>query len=154
MKHYQHILCLIDFSPASNEALVRASWLRDITGASLTVAHFVQPYPVPTYAFAIVDGIPNLIEEAKKHTAETLEKYGVENVVTVVEDNAVRQGITALINQSDIDLIVIGRHGEHSLADKLLGSTSHYVINNATCDVIVTHETTKCQPVGGDNPVF
>lgn len=152
MKHYQHILCLTDFSPASEKALNRADWLRDVTGAKLTLAHFFQIITAP-YAMGVINVDPQLFEKVKLHAEKTLTAHGLTNVTMVLEDKTVRTGITELLATSNIDLIVVGRHGSHSLSEKLLGSTSHYVINHATCDVMVVHEPTKHKPVGGNNPI-
>lgn len=141
MKHYQHILCLTDFSPASAKGLERAGWLSEITDARLTLAHFVAPFIIPEYALGTIETSNNALEEAKAQAQKTLQVHRLMNATLHVEEKNTRLGITEFLAQSDVDLIIMGRHGTHSLAEKLVGSTSHYVINHAACDVIVVQES-------------
>lgn len=152
MKHYQHILCLTDFSAASTKGLERAGWLRDITEARLTLAHFVEPLIIPEYAMGTIADNNNGLEEAKAQAHKTLKLHGLTNVTLHVEEKNTRLGITEFLAQSDVDLIIMGRHGTHSLAEKLVGSTSHYVINHAACDVMVVQESAVTESINEVKP--
>ena len=151
MKYYQHILCLTDFSPASAKGLERAGWLSEITDARLTLAHFVAPFIIPEYALGTIETSNNALEEAEAQAQKTVQAHGLMNVTLHVEEKNTRLGITEFLAQSDVDLIIMGRHGTHSLAEKLVGSTSHYVINHAACDVMVVQESVATEHISKIN---
>lgn len=46
-----------------------------------------------------------------------------------------REEIIRIAEQENVDLIVVGSHGEHGLA-LLLGSTANSVLHYAKCDVL------------------
>ena len=43
-------------------------------------------------------------------------------------------------NEQAIDLMVVGSRGRGDLASLVLGSTSHRVVNHASCDVLIARE--------------
>ncbi len=140
MSLYQHILCTTDFSTASDKALKQAIDLREITGAKLTLIHCVEPLVVPNYAFSYIDVSNEVIKEGKKQMVELVKKHHLHDVDTIVESKSARSGIIEFAENLKVDLIIMGRRGQHDLLDRVLGSTTHYVINHATCNVLITQE--------------
>ena len=51
--------------------------------------------------------------------------------------------VTDYAEANDIDLIVMGTRDKHGIFDRLLGSVSIVTIKEATCPVILIHESTK-----------
>nr|WP_283805073.1 universal stress protein [Lentilactobacillus rapi] len=77
----------------------------------------------------------NIIEEAKKY----VDSQGVKFETAVDIGNP--KNIIAHIypDQHDIDLIVIGKSGVDALNRVLIGSTTAYVVRNATTKVLVVN---------------
>jgi nucleotide-binding universal stress UspA family protein len=59
-------------------------------------------------------------------------------VETIVEIKRAREGIAELVDSLNIDLVVMGRHGHHAVMEHLLGSTTHNIINQVCCNVLIT----------------
>ena len=48
------------------------------------------------------------------------------------------QAILDYVKKNEIDLLVLGKHPRNRLEEYLVGSTVHYAINEAECDVMIT----------------
>jgi nucleotide-binding universal stress UspA family protein len=73
------------------------------------------------------------LEEARAIVAET---SGVEPETIEAVGNPAAE-IIAAAEARDVELIVIGRHGQHTVARFLMGSVADRVVRHATCDVLV-----------------
>ena len=54
------------------------------------------------------------------------------------ERDELYQAILEYVRKFDIDLLVLGKHPRNRLEEYLVGSTVHYAINEAECDVLIT----------------
>ncbi|MBS1118431.1 MAG: hypothetical protein H6Q90_659 [Deltaproteobacteria bacterium] len=137
---FKKILCPVDFSPCSRDALRTAAQLAREWSASLVVAHVWQPSQwsfgelAPDVIQAAVDA-----EQAELRNAEMLAK---ELGVRVVEPRFLTgspwdQLVTAVRNDPEIDLIVMGTHGRTGLKHVVMGSVAEKVVRHAPCAVLV-----------------
>ena len=55
-----------------------------------------------------------------------------------VEIGIPHQAILQYVKNNEIDLLVLGKHPRNRLEEYLVGSTVHYAINEAECDVMIT----------------
>lgn len=142
MAIYKHILIAIDFSENSVKALKKALELAAESQAKIELIHVVDIPIYPVLEDVAVMGMPGLWDDeiATKLMALSTEKlrhiadkYSIEDY-KVVEGTASSQ-ITVIAKANHVDLIVMGFHGLSGLR-KLIGSTTHTVINNAPCDVL------------------
>lgn len=142
MAIYKHILIAIDFSENSVKALKKALELAAESQAKIELIHVVDIPIYPVLEDVAVMGMPGLWDDeiATKLMALSTEKlrhiadkYAIEDY-KVVEGTASSQ-ITVIAKANHVDLIVMGFHGLSGLR-KLIGSTTHTVINNAPCDVL------------------
>lgn len=135
------VLVPIDFSPASEKALVYAQVLCKEFGAKLTVLHVVEPIPEVTARSAmLVMESDKVVGRSKKHLEEVLHALGLG--AGLVEKALVRVGrsyfeITEAARTLKADLIVISTHGRTGLKHVLLGSTAERVVRYAPCPVLV-----------------
>jgi universal stress protein A len=145
MKIYKNILCAIDFSLSSEESLEQAIYLSDAFSTNLTLVHYIEPVIMTDYGYGYGAGCQALEEEqlnaGKKKVKQLLSTYELKGVDTIVEVKRAREGIVELVESLNIDLVVMGRHGHHSIMEHLLGSTTHNVINQVGCNVLITQES-------------
>lgn len=152
MKKVSQILFPIDFSTTSNNAFRYALWFADKYGASIKMIHIVQPEVEPL-------DFPVMVAQATKQkmdAAKALMKSLVDTSLTQLQtthqikdipnvQSDIKVGIPSLLiseiaRQDDIDLIIMGTQGVHSVFDRLFGSVTTATIRNAPCSVLVIPE--------------
>jgi universal stress protein A len=139
----QKILCAIDFSSHSRDALREAAeWARAAQG-SLTLIHVIDP---PRYLF--LDGFlaySTFIEQARAHADEQLATWIEETrgpaapapVASIVAEGAAWAAIVDAARDGNYDLVVVGTEGRTGLSRALLGSVAERVVRHAHCPVLV-----------------
>jgi len=140
MPVYQHILAAVDLGEHSAKVLQQAAAMAQLCEAELTVLYVVN-YTFSTdmdYVIPPEDELESkLIETAKKKLQDLLEREALTSGVrTIVISGRPKVEIARIAEMEKADLIVLGAHGRHGLAG-LLGSTSHRVLSQATCNVMV-----------------
>ena len=136
------ILCPVDFSEPSREAVHYAADLAEQFGAELLL---LSVYHVPGYAMP--DGVlvagPEALTEIADDVDRQLEvmraeavRRGATNVATESAMGAPHQEIIRVAREGACDLIVIGTHGRTGLKHVLLGSTAEKVVRTAPCPVL------------------
>ena len=133
----------INGSDVSTAALVRALDEAERSGSTLRVVHV---WPTPVW----IGGLPGMVLPAAPST-EVLEAAAKELVATAVE-GARNAATTATVVQSvrhgaaghelvaaamHADLLVMGGRGHGLVAGALLGSVTSYVLQHATCSVML-----------------
>lgn len=142
MAVYQHILIAIDFSENSVKALKKALQLAADSNARVELIHVVDIPIYPVLEDAAVMGLPgiwdneiaaNLMALSTEKLKRIADEYSIENYKAI--EGVPGSEITVIAKANQADLIVMGFHGLSGLR-KLIGSTTHSVINNAPCDVL------------------
>ncbi len=142
MAIYKHILIAIDFSENSVIALKKAQQLAAESQAKIELIHVVDIPIYPVLEDVAVMGMPGLWDDevATNLMALSTEKlklladeYGIEDYKTI--EGIASSEITVIAKENQADLIVMGFHGLSGLR-KLIGSTTHSVLNSAPCDVL------------------
>lgn len=139
------ILVPIDLSPSSKKLCSAARAFADETRGQLVLLHVMQPPPVTMNEFSAIDaaqlsvalaagektGSRRLAQFAARisprtRAAKTLHRIGSPVIVILEEAKKLKA-----------DYIVIGSHGHSALHDLVLGSTTHGVLKDARCPVLV-----------------
>ena len=140
---YRSVLVPVDFSEASLPALQMARAVAP--RARLVVMH---AYEAPFEGKLRVAGVEDrylqeyrehALAEAQAQMADLCERAGLPrhgNYQAFVHGPAVRR-ILEQVDDSDSDLIVMGRQGQSRIEDLLLGSVSRRVLADADTDVLV-----------------
>jgi nucleotide-binding universal stress UspA family protein len=137
------ILCPIDFSDCSREAMRTAIKVAAESGASLTLMHV---WHFPAYAFAAEAPVPaELIQEVAADAERQLARWagdarelGAERLSTaLVQGVPWDRVVDALQRDAGYDLAVVGTHGRTGLKHVLLGSVAEKVVRHAPCPVLV-----------------
>jgi nucleotide-binding universal stress UspA family protein len=144
MPVWKKILCAIDFSPPSRDALLQAAELAASSDAELLLLH-VQEVPavraglgmMPSpseapYEIALGEAWKQL--EHSGGNAEALAKARVP--VQMVQGRAADE-IVRIAREKQVDVIVVGTHGRTGLSRAALGSVAELVVRRAACSVVV-----------------
>lgn len=140
---FHKIMCPVDFSPGSREALVAAAELARDANAALVLAHVWEPSQwaiggefqlAPQVIQEMVDSEEAELAKWKAHAKE----LGVKEVATRFLTGAPwDQIVSAARDDRAIDLIVMGTHGRTGLKHVLLGSVAEKTVRHAPCPVLV-----------------
>jgi universal stress protein A len=147
---FKKVLCPVDFSDSSREAMRRAADLVNVTGGSLTLFHVVH-VPLAAYAenVSMMPGAgPELTQELGAKAEQSLaewkrraEEMGVKNVTTkVVAGVPWTMIVEALEADRAYDLVVMGTHSRTGLGRVLLGSVAERVVRHAPGAVLVVRQ--------------
>lgn len=148
MKPFEKILCPVDFSEFSVNALQYAVAFAKRWNAHLLTLHVV-PDLVKTVGYLERHTSPGfnvtLAAEARKEIEEFVPLYVPEEIK---ETRAVQVGsppelISQTADQEKVDLIIMGTHGRTGIERFLLGSVSHKVLHKSAVPVILVGKKTR-----------
>jgi nucleotide-binding universal stress UspA family protein len=150
---YRRILCAVDFSEASLEALSEAAALARDAEGTLTVIHVVEP--LPDYVPA-VPGIPltdydrRVPEPVRTRLQEvTLEAArGLRAVREIATAGRPHEEILRAAAEDGAALIVIGVEGRGVVDIAFFGSTANRVLRGASCPVLTSGHKAKGKSQG------
>jgi universal stress protein A len=142
MPEIRRILCPVDFSSTSREAMRFAADLAQRFGASMTLLHV---YPVPGYVLpeGFLTAGPDVLAEVEERTHASLaewqaevHKIGVTEVeIATAMGNAASEIVRHAV-EDKADMVVMGTHGRTGLAKLVLGSVADKVVRMAGCPVL------------------
>lgn len=151
---FRKILCALDFSETSTEALRVAVRLAIEDGSELVIAHawYLDPTAFAGEYFYPAALIDELTADAKRALAETTkqaESWGATKVSSVLLDGPPWQQIVGLAERTPaIDLIVAGTRGRTGLARMFLGSVCEMILRHAPCSVLAIPQGASAAPFG------
>ena len=140
---YKNILCPVDFSDCSTKAFYRAVGYCQLFGAKLTVLPVREGGPV-TFYDDISSGRETL-ELLREGLVTRLDLLQEEGQVTREERDRIaletRNGkpfeeILRFALEGNVDLIVMGTHGNTGFKHLFMGSQAERVVRRAPCDVL------------------
>ncbi|MEE9605695.1 MAG: universal stress protein [Candidatus Scalindua sp.] len=147
----QKILCPIDFSENSLEALRYAAHTALKENATVYLIHIVDSrvydYGGPIYE-PVMPAMKPVIDQASKDqlTDKLLEKVPKEiegRVETVVSFGVPFVEIIKAARDYDIDLIIMGTHGRSGISHMLIGSVAEKVVRKAPCPVLTVRSSVR-----------
>jgi nucleotide-binding universal stress UspA family protein len=142
MVDVRKILCPIDFSEHSRQALRMAVDLARRFGAELTLLHV---YQMPGYFFpeGVVLAGPDVMRDLTERVERTMAEWradasamGIGEVHTQTAMGATSPEIVRTAEDGKFDLICIGTHGRTGLKHALLGSVAERVVRTAKVPVL------------------
>ena len=141
---FRRVLCAIDFSPPSMQALDYACAIAQEAGGQLAVLHsveFLPGDPGPEASWA-TQTVADYFEQARAESdarlsaavsSEVREYCQVETVMTT---GSPYREILREAESRQSDLIVLGVHGRNPIDVMLFGSTVYQVLRRARCPVL------------------
>jgi nucleotide-binding universal stress UspA family protein len=140
---FRKILCPIDFSPGSDQALRTAVQLAKGSDAELVLTH---AWHVPALAYSgeawtlSADIVEHLVQDSTRGLAAALSTaLGLgARASSVLQNGLPSDRIVALLHDDPaFDLVVVGTHGRTALARVVFGSVAEQVVRHAPCSVLV-----------------
>jgi nucleotide-binding universal stress UspA family protein len=135
MPEFRKILCPVDLSTNSLDAVRLSSMLAAANNARLILVHVGLPPLPPEALYAQAD--MNAVIEREKAIFATLrptdESVEFEHVF---ERGNAGPAIVRVARDRQCDLIVLSTHGRTGIARLLMGSVAEYIIRNAPCPVL------------------
>jgi nucleotide-binding universal stress UspA family protein len=137
----------VDFSDCSLTALAQALGLVRQTAAQLTLLHVIEIPPELRENAAAADFNVDRIRAAAE--AEALRRLRdliphpsqiPGKVTAVVEEGKASREVLRKAGEVNADLIVMGVHGRGALDLVVFGSTTHHVIREARCPVLIVRK--------------
>ncbi|MFZ6046069.1 universal stress protein [Pseudomonas sp. CR3202] len=135
---FGHILVAHDLSREADLALQRASQLARQHGARISLLHVLEDHLPNT-----VQG--NLRDAAQQHFAERLGQLGVEGCQVLLRKGRPAQQILEEMNDSQADLLVIGRH-HHNAPELFIGTTLERVARQLDAALLLVADEQAAQP--------
>jgi len=142
---FTKILCPIDFSACSREALRTAAELARDQSAALILARVWEPPKWSTGEVMIAPEVVQSTTDAEQAELETWKatarQLGAREVGTRFLTGVAWDAIVELLKADPaIDLVVMGTHGRTGLRHVLLGSVAEKVVRHAPCAVLVVRD--------------
>ena len=136
----KNILFTTDFSSAANAALPYAADIARSYGAKLHLAHVYNPNLPGIYGMEPPTGWGAVRDSAEEYAREQAERLledlqGIEREVRI-ESGDIWAVLEEMIEESKIDLIVLGTRGRTGLGKFLLGSVAETIFRKAPCPVL------------------
>jgi nucleotide-binding universal stress UspA family protein len=142
MQPLRRILCPVDFSSPSANALAYAERLAAGTGGELVLVHAFEIPASLTYA-DIQNPSDPAIRKQFEELPLSLQQTKVERVLHAGPPGEV---ICWLAENRGCDMIVMGTHGRTGLKHLLLGSVAEYVVRHARCPVLTVADKPAGEP--------
>jgi universal stress protein A len=136
------ILCPIDFSEISANALEYAVFLASHHHAELLILHVVEQLHEFEHYQVLVLTPQELAEKMEEQAYEELNRLTEQIKKTIKVETVVRQGkpfveIIKEAREKDMDLIVMASHGRTGVSHMLMGSVAEKVVRKAHCPVLI-----------------
>jgi universal stress protein A len=141
---YKRILCPVDFSECSRKAFYQAVGYARVFEAELVILHISeQNFAVAGYedVAASTDAMDRL-EAGLIRRLDELQADGQvqdserERMILEIGGGKPWAEITRYARENDIDLIVMGTHGNTSLKELVIGSQAERVVRRSHCHVL------------------
>ncbi|MBN1572818.1 MAG: universal stress protein [Deltaproteobacteria bacterium] len=140
------ILCPVDFSEPSYEALKVAEEISTHFSSELNIVHVVREISSslygPEFSDFDVDSYQEELEESAKNKLSEVVKERLPMDLSVKQITLKGKAADQIVNLSDkddIDLIVIATHGQTGWRHFVFGSVTEKVVRLARCPVLTIH---------------
>jgi nucleotide-binding universal stress UspA family protein len=145
---FKSIVCPVDFSPASRDAVRFALTLAQEDDAEITLVHSVEmPPELRDYSFPAEIDIDAVHAAARADALARLRDLVPASardyctVHTEATEGRPHRAVVLLAAERRADLIVMGAHGRSSLDRLVFGSNAYAVVRDAVCPVLAVHAT-------------
>lgn len=142
---YHRVVCAMDFSPASLQALGFALDLARQANGTVTVLHVLEwvaeDDPTSPTALNLQAYRAHLIEQGNQRLREVLDPEPPTwcEIEPLVTTGRIHREVLRVAEQRRADLIVMGVRGRGALGLALFGSTAQQVVRTAHCPVLLAH---------------
>jgi nucleotide-binding universal stress UspA family protein len=137
------IIALLDFSAVTDQVFETAAGLADALRGRVVLLHVVQPSRVPAAGITVLATMQAAVAADQQTAARRLARYEKQlrldkiAVTTVQLRGAPAPLILEQVGKLRAAFVVIGSHGHSTIAGRLVGTTTEYLLRRARCPVIV-----------------
>ncbi|XOV87194.1 MAG: universal stress protein [Pseudomonadota bacterium] len=141
MAKYNRILMALDFHGDNAEIIEKGADQAKASGAELYLVHVNEPLAIAyaadgmSWSDQVVSLEASLRHEAQSKMSDVAARLGVKPENCIIREGRPSTEIHRVVEEQDIDLVVMGTHGQSGL-QLLLGSTANSVLHGVTCDVL------------------
>lgn len=141
MREINRILCPVDLSEVSRDAIAHAVLLASWYKAKVTALHVRNPLVAPETDFRVLGFGPPLVltdDEVNDARARVLACFGTAgaDVDVLIDSGRPAQQILERAKSLPADVVVIGTHGASGFEHLILGSVTEKVLRRAMCPVL------------------
>jgi nucleotide-binding universal stress UspA family protein len=147
------ILVPTDFSKIAQTAVSVAADIAKRSGATLTLLHVIEEASSGGGSFSVAGQVNlegdmedrlfmlKMIERAKKLMEKTANDPKLEGIKVKRElrIGSPFHGMTTIITEHKVDLVVMGTSGQTALEEMVIGSNTEKVVRHAACPVLTVH---------------
>ncbi len=139
---FQRILVGIDFSHSCSQALTEAVRLASYDSTKVHLLHVVDKRVLESFGEEVVIDADRTINEAESRLADFIKEHagGYQEIETEVVIGHPFAEFIRVINDTDIDLVVLGSAGTHDHPNKL-GAIASKCLRKAPCALLVVDES-------------
>jgi nucleotide-binding universal stress UspA family protein len=136
-----HVVVGVDRSPGARLAVSRSLRLPLAPGARVTIVH-VAPSGWKRFAAADVEELAGaIVHEAVSAARDEAQTAGAEvSIHGEVRHGNLTSELIAIAEQGRAELIVVGRHGEGSFTDLVIGSTAERLMRESVLPVLIVQQ--------------
>jgi nucleotide-binding universal stress UspA family protein len=145
---FKNILFATDFSPASGRALEYAASLARHYGSAIYLTHIISLDGYSMLAPELASSLQRMHVEAKENFRE-ISKSGLLielPYLAIIEEGNLWPSLEELIKKYEIDLLVVGTHGEGGMRKVLMGSGAEEIFRKAKVPVLTVGPSTAIDP--------
>jgi nucleotide-binding universal stress UspA family protein len=160
MTRFRTVVCAVDFSETSQDAVAVARDIAEGAGAHLHLLHVVLdplqlPWSVETVAIDFAEWLRNWIRSAEEELSKLAASLppGSPPATQAVVVGRPPAEIVRYAEGHAADVIVMGTHGYGAVKRFLLGSVADQVVRQATCPVLVVPHRAVRHGVSPSPPV-
>jgi len=146
------ILVPTDFSKVANNALDEAVNIAKRTSSEIVLLHVIEGGPTSgsihiTGEYQADDPqeqiyMLKLIERSKEQLEALGGAYEGVDITTQLRMGNPYHGITDIVNDQDVDMIVMGTTGSSGIEELLIGSNAEKIVRHAKCPVMTVNQKT------------
>jgi len=136
MTLYRNILLAVDFFPEGQQVIDKALQVVRENDATLNLIHVLEPLGTFYTEGLLVNIETDIHQSAEQRMNEIARQLKIDRDHHFVRSGRAAYEIHRLAREQQIDLIIIGGHGQSGW-QLLLGSTANSVLHGAECDVLV-----------------
>lgn len=151
MKPFERVLCAVDFSDTSREALRYATMLAQCSGGELHIAHATYFEPPLYFTHGQMEELRHQAEHSRSAAEDALRKFAAEAGAGTqhvhLADGPAADVIVALAATLGAHLIVMGTHGRTGLNRLMLGSVAEKLMRMSPVPVLAVRTGTRTPEV-------
>lgn len=140
------ILCPLDFSDASRNAVRYAREFARGMGAELFLLNVVEPRPMAVDMSLSYVPLEEDLEKAAQEDLNEIVRAEREQGVAVEGDVVIGTPSEIILDKAeelDVNLVIVGSHGKTGLSRLLMGSVAESVVRKAKCPVLIVKAEEK-----------